>query len=140
MTTSGEHQAPQGSVLSTSTCKTTRTDGSPCRAPIGAAHEYCFWHDPERRSEMLEASKKGGSRKALSLPEGRALTTEEARDALGWVVSAVLNGALDPGTARAVAYVVQVDRSVAEKEELEKRITALEDAVLMKKTSTNGYR
>ena len=45
------------------------------------------------------------------------------------VLGALLEGALDPSTARAAAYIIQVERKVAEGEELERRIAALEALV-----------
>ena len=63
---------------------------------------------------------------ALPLPVGRPLETEEARGLLASVLAALLEGALDPNTARAAAYILQVERKIAEGAELERRIAALE--------------
>ena len=115
---------PQGALLS-KLCQATRSDGAPCGAPPGK-HSLCFWHDPEQREEMLAASRNGGSRKALPLPVGRSLAAEEARGLLAAVLAALLDGALDPNTARAAAYILQVERKIAEGSELERRIAALE--------------
>ena len=115
---------PQGSLLSKH-CQATRADGAPCGAPPGK-RGLCFWHDPKRREEMLAASRNGGGRKALPLPVGRPLKGEEAQGLLASVLAALLEGALDPNTARAAAYILQVERKVAEGSELERRITALE--------------
>jgi hypothetical protein len=41
-------------------------------------------------------------------------------------LAALLEGALDPNTARAAAYILQVERKIAEGVELERRITTLE--------------
>ena len=49
-------------------CLATRTDGNPCKAHPSTSG-YCWWHDPDRREQMLNASRKGGSRKAVFLPE-----------------------------------------------------------------------
>ncbi|HZA23902.1 MAG TPA: hypothetical protein VFA32_15090 [Dehalococcoidia bacterium] len=75
---------------------------------------------------MLAASRNGGSRKALPLPIGRPLDTVEARGLLASVLAALLDGALDPNTARAAAYILQVERKIAEGAELERRIAGLE--------------
>ena len=76
---------------------------------------------------MLEASRTGGSRKALPLPQGRSLESDEARGIIASVLSALLEGAIDPSTARSAGYLLQVDRRIAEGSELEKRIKGLEE-------------
>jgi hypothetical protein len=40
-----------------------------------------------------------------------------------------LDGAIDPTTARAVAYIMQVERKILETDELERKLEALEDIV-----------
>ena len=120
--------SPPGALLSKPTCQSARTDGEPCGAPPGQ-DGHCFWHDPEQRSARLEASKKGGSRKALPLPEGRPLEAEEARGLLASVLIALLEGSVDPTTARAAGYLLQVERKIAEGEEMEKRVAALEEFI-----------
>jgi hypothetical protein len=115
---------PQGPLLSKH-CQATRTDGAPCGAPPGK-HGLCFWHDPEQREDMLAAARNGGSRKGLLLPIGRPLDTVEARGLLASVLAALLDGALDSNTARAAAYILQVERKIAEGAELERRIAGLE--------------
>jgi len=87
---------------------------------------YCFWHDPDRREELLEATRRGGRRRGIQLPTVRPLEAEEARSVLAGVLEALLTGAVDPGTARAAAYILQVERKIAEGAELEARIAALE--------------
>ena len=105
---------------------TSRADGSNCGAPLGESG-LCFWHDPERREERLEASRKGGSRRTIPLPVGPPLEAEEARGVLAAVMAALLEGALDPGTARAAAYILQVDRKIAEGETLERQLSIIEE-------------
>ncbi len=118
--------APQGPIPSRPACSGSRTDGSDCGAPPGESG-LCFWHDPERREERLEASRKGGSRRAIPLPVGPPLEAEEARGVLASVMAALLEGAVDPGTARAAAYLLQVDRKIAEGETLERQLSIIEE-------------
>ena len=115
-------------MLSIIQCQGTRTDGKPCSAP-SSENGYCFWHDPNRREEMIEASRKGGSRKALPLPDCLPIAPETARGLLASVVAAVLEGALDPATARTVAYILQVERRIAEGSELERKMADLEELI-----------
>ena len=116
----------QGPILSRPACSGSRNDGSNCGAPPGESG-LCFWHDPERREERLEASRKGGSRRTIPLPVGLPLEAEEARGLLAGVMSALLEGAVDPGTARAAAYLLQVDRKIAEGETLERQLSIIEE-------------
>ena len=76
---------------------------------------------------MVTASAKGGSRRSFVLPDVRPMTADEARGVLASVLVALLEGAVDPNTARAAAYIVQVERKVAEGEELERRVAGLEE-------------
>lgn len=124
---------PPGAMLSIVQCLSRRTDGQTCAAPSREGG-YCFWHDPQRREEMIEASRKGGSRKALPLPEVLPLGPEMARGLLASVIAAVLEGALDPTTARTVAYILQVERRIAEGSELERKLAVLEELI----RSSNG--
>ena len=45
------------------------------------------------------------------------------------VLIGLLQGAIDPGTARAAAYILQIERKIAEGEEVENRLAALEEMV-----------
>ena len=51
---------PPGALLSKGACQATRSDGGDCGAPPGL-NGLCFWHDPERRQERVEAARKGGA-------------------------------------------------------------------------------
>ena len=109
--------SPQETLLSRAVCSAKRSDGQHCGA-TPADSGFCFWHDPDRRGEMLEASSKGGSRRVLPLLVDRALNPDEARGILAAVLGAMLEGALDPNTARAAAYILQVERRIASLEAL----------------------
>ena len=121
-----DDSSPRGTILSNEACRARRSDGGVCGAPPGSEGR-CFWHDPARRQEMLEAARIGGSRKSLNLPMGRPLGPEESRGVLASVLEAMLEGALDPNTARAAAYILQVERKIAEGDAQERRIAALEE-------------
>ena len=119
---------PQGALLSKGACEALRSDGGTCGAPPGP-EGLCFWHDPAQRQEMVGAARKGGARKSLDLPVSQPLAAEEGRGVLASVLKALLEGALDAGTARAAAYILQVERKIAEGDALERRIAALEAAM-----------
>ena len=108
------------------TCNAKRADGTACQAQAVKDSTLCFWHDPARRGEMIEASRRGGGRRAVELPEGEALTPERARATLAGVIEAVASGAMDSATARTVGYLLQIEARIREGSELEQRVTALE--------------
>jgi len=90
--------------------------------------------------DRLEAARRGGSRRTLPLPLVVPLEATEVRGLLGSLLVALLQGALEPATARAAGYLLQVDRQVAERESLEKRIAALEGLVQSPQGRRNGSR
>lgn len=108
------------------TCKATRNDGSPCKAQALPESGFCYWHDPERRQEMIEAARRGGERRTIELPEGKPLTPERARAILAGVIEAAASGALDNATARTVGYLLQIEARIREGHDLERRLEALE--------------
>lgn len=107
-------------------CKALRTDGSKCRAQALHEGDFCFFHDPDSREKMVEAARRGGARRAVELPEGEALTPERARAILAGVMEATASGAMDSGTARTMAYLLQIEARIREGYDLEKRVEALE--------------
>ena len=118
-------------------CKAIRTDGEPCQATAGADSDYCFWHNPARRQDLLEATRRGGQnrRRKVELPEAEPLSAEGARAILAGVVEAVIVGALDGGTARAVGYLIQIEARLREGHEMEKRIAVLEEAEQLRRAA-----
>jgi len=115
------------------TCEATRSDGTPCQAPAQAGSDYCYWHDPETRNEMLAASRRGGQTRTrpVALPIAPPLSPETARGALAAAVEAVAAGSMDAGTARTIGYLVGIDAKMREAEEVEKRLEALERAAAL---------
>ena len=87
---------------------------------------------------MLEASRRGGSRRTLALPTETPLEPEESRAILASVLSAMLTGALDCNSARATAYILQVEAKI-QGQELEKRVATLE-AILRQREGTSICR
>ena len=83
---------------------------------------------------MLEASRRGGSRRTIPLPLETPLEPEECRSILAGVLGAMLEGALDCNSARAAAYICQVEAKI-QGQELEKRVATLE-AVLRQREGT----
>ena len=123
---------PQGDLLSNRVCSSVRSDGSSCKAQPSGNSSFCYWHDPGRREEMLAACRRGGSRRSLLLPMEQPLSAEEARGILASVLAGLLLGSLDPTTAKAAGYLIQIDRKIVEGQELEKRVEILESILTQK--------
>ena len=135
-----DNTLPPGGLLSNhekmNTCKATRTDGEPCRAPAQAEKDYCFFHDPDREEDRIMASRNGGlarRRRPVSIPTAEELDPEEARAILAGLIEATINGALDPATARTVGYLLQIEAKIREGYNLEKRIEAIEETIKREK-------
>ena len=111
------------------TCKATRTDGSRCQAQLVRESDFCFWHNPASRRQMIEASRRGGLRRIADLPEADLLTPARARAILAAVVQAVAGGALGNSTARTIGYLLLTEARIREGHELQKRVESLEEAV-----------
>ena len=109
-------------------CKAKRSDGSVCQAPAMDGADLCFFHNPDTRAARQEASRRGGGRRVVELPEAESLTPERVRAILAGVIEAAASGAMDSATARTVGYLLQIEARIREGSELEQRVTALERA------------
>ena len=58
------------------------------------------------------------------------METGQGRGLLVAVIAGVLAGAIDPNTARAIGYLLQIDRQLAESDELARRLDAVELVVV----------
>jgi len=83
-------------------CKARRSDGSAYHAPAMDGSDLCFWHNPESQAVWQQASRRGGGRRAVELPEAESLAPERDRAILAGVIEAAASGAMDSGTARTV--------------------------------------
>ena len=108
-------------------CRGEKPDGTACKAQALPGSEFCFFLDPDRREEVVEAARKGGSRRTVELPEGDLLTPEKARRILSGVISGTLAGRIPDSTARTVGYLLQIEAKVREGHDLENRVEALEE-------------
>jgi len=107
-------------------CKSKRSDGSECMATSIMSDGNCWFHSEQFREARLRAAQKGGLRRTVELPAAEALTPEGTRNLLAAVSAAMLEGSLDASTARAVGYLLSVDRQLRETDVLENRLAALE--------------
>jgi hypothetical protein len=107
-------------------CAGTKADGTPCERIVGAAHRFCFAHDPKRAAERSRNAAKA----ARSKPSKELATVKER---LRKLAEQVLAGevAEDPAGVAARIYgvylrAVEQERRVREQDELLARIEALE--------------
>jgi len=118
-----------------SECKAIRSDGTPCRGYAVRGSEFCFFHDPEKRTAVIEAGRKGGARRPIELPEGEPLDPDRIRGIIAYFLEAIAGGSVDARTAHALGYVLRVDNRVHETQCLEQRLCELEELVKEMKPS-----
>ena len=118
-------------------CAGIKRDGGRCTAIVTEANEYCYQHDPERASERkANASKAGKSKPSRELATVKHQLKQLADD--------VLAGTVDQDAASVASRIlgvylraVEQERKIKEAEELEERITALEERA---KLDQGGHR
>jgi hypothetical protein len=96
--------------------------------------EYCFFHDPDKALERLEAQSLGGSRgKDYTLPPDTpdiaGLGPENVKELLRETISQVRRGDLSPRVATAVGYLSSIALKANELGEIDERLKGLEQAV-----------
>src|SRR5215204_3787046 len=109
------------------TCAGIKRDGGRCTATVEPPQEYCFWHDPESADKRRRAASKGGKGKASKeLPKIKALLED--------LTDRVLSGELETGPASVANQLIntrlraiEVERKIREAEEIEERLTRLEE-------------
>jgi hypothetical protein len=109
-------------------CIGHKPDGGRCGRIVGAEHSYCYSHDPGRADERSRNAAAGGRGKASK--EVRDLKAE-----IKAVIADVKSGALDRNDAaamisgyRALRDYLELERRIAEQDELLARLVALEEA------------
>ena len=109
-----------------SVCPATTRKGTPCTQSIEGARTYCHHHDPERARERSRSASRAA--KAKSNPLMRSLHRQ-----LEKLAADVASGELVPYKAAVIVQalntrirLVEVERKIAEQEELLERLDALE--------------
>jgi hypothetical protein len=115
-------------------CKFRRHDGRPCQANAIARSGFCFFHDPERKSERLEAQRAGGRRnKGASLspetPDRDLKSVGDVVTLLGTTINQVRRGQIDPRVANSVGYLSGILLKALDVDSLERRVSELELAI-----------
>lgn len=128
--------------MSRATCKATRKDGEPCRAPA-LAGGYCAFHEPAKAEAFKEGRTKGGQAGKLATLtavkpwRGRPGDVEvlesvqpaELVSLLCETIDDVRTGKVDPKVANAVGYLAGVIVKVQQYEALDERLQAIEEAL-----------
>ena len=124
-----------------STCTATKRDGSPCTLPAAGPQGLCWAHDPANAEKRRRGASRGGKAKAnRELPQIKSLLDD--------LTGRVLAGDLPTGPAAVANQLVntrlraiELERKIREAEEIEERLTALEDlASSVGRAKTGGSR
>ena len=107
-------------------CAGSKRDGSPCAVTVEPPETHCWWHNPSYSEERKRAASKGGKAKANPL-------MRELHGLLADLTERVVAGTL-PAYRGAVAAqlvntrlrAVEVERKIAEQEDLLARLEELE--------------
>jgi hypothetical protein len=115
-------------------CQATKANGTPCQVKATASG-FCWAHDPanaERRKQIARQGNRAGG-KGRPSPARDELT--EIRQLLRGLTAKVYKEEITPAIVYAIATlcngrlrVVELERKIAEHEDLEARIAALEQA------------
>jgi hypothetical protein len=112
-------------------CRYKRPDGTKCKANATALSGLCFFHDPKRAADRLEAQRAGGLRnKAVSLPVNTPdCNLKNAADVialLGTTINQVRRGQIEARIANTIGYLSATLLRAQELGNLEQRVSALE--------------
>lgn len=125
-------------------CRYKRPDGRKCQASPTADSGFCFFHDPERAADRLEAQRAGGLRnKAASLsadtPDCNLKNAGDVIALLGTTINQVRRGQVDPRVANSVGYLSGILLKALEVSALERRVSDLEVAIKNNSQSSSRF-
>ena len=111
------------------TCTATKRNGEACTLPANGPQGLCWAHDPKNAERRRRGASRGGRAKASrELPQLKTLLAD--------LTERVLAGDLDTGRAAVANQLintrlraVEQERKIREAEEIEERLTALEEAL-----------
>ena len=109
------------------TCKATKRNGEPCTLPAQGQQGLCWAHDPANAQKRRRGASRGGRAKAnRELPTIKALLED--------LTEQVLSGELDTRRAAVANQLIntrlraiEVERKIREAEEIEERLSRLEE-------------
>ena len=107
-------------------CPGTKRNGTSCTVIVEPSKQYCWWHDPAYAAKRSRSASKAGKSKP-----NREVADLKAQ--LEDLAEGVLEKRIDRGDAIAVnqilntrARLIELERKIKETEELEQRISAIE--------------
>src|SRR5215210_9403939 len=108
-------------------CAATKANGERCRLDATGKQDTCWAHSPENSEKRRKRASRGGRAKAnRELPQLKALLED--------LTEQVLAGDLETGRAAVANQLIntrlraiEVERKIREAEEIEERLSALED-------------
>jgi hypothetical protein len=117
-------------------CPSIKPNGERCRAEAIPGAEWCYSHDPERAEERRLNASKGGKRGGRGRPaRPGAEGLQDIRDLLKSLTDDILSGDVERATAIAANQLlntalraIEVERKWRELDEIEERLSALEDS------------
>jgi hypothetical protein len=115
--------------------------GERCQAFALKGSDYCWFHDPIKVQQRIEACQKGGKvgmRKVLPESNVKIRSLTDIVKLLESTINDVRTGQLDVRIANSVAYLAGVLRQVMEQEFLEKRVESIEKQI-ENKSQIRGY-
>lgn len=119
-------------------------DGRRCRARRIGGSSYCFFHDPETKTERAAARRAGGlKRRTATLAEGTPdAPLTDAHDIarmLADTINQVRRGQLDPKVANTVGYVASILLKAIEEGANETRVASIEAATRLPDSSAFSF-
>jgi len=106
-------------------CGFEKASGGECMA-FALPSGRCWNHDPARAEERHRARASGGQIKALKNRQPKFDTPKALIGFTGLILGGVLAGRIAPDIGRCVLYGINIQKSLIESSDLEKRLEALE--------------
>ena len=114
-------------------CKGKKRNGQLCSGYAIVGSDYCFFHDPSRAHDVVQAGRSGGQHnKAVHAGDARQLpvsarTVEDAQQVLAYALAELVEQDNSVARARTLIALAEVIVKIAEISEIEQRIQALEN-------------
>ncbi len=112
-------------------CNFIKEDGTKCKSNAQFEKELCFRHDPDNISKALEASKRGGSNRALYLNHGKAKlkSPDDIKSLIGTLINDTLQGSIPIGAGSPLVYMCKIWLDAHEAGDVERKLEKFEKLV-----------
>lgn len=112
-------------------CTFIKEDGTKCGSNAQFGKELCFRHDPENHTKALEASKKGGSNRALYLHQEKVelKTPDDIKNLIGVLINDTLVGVIPIGAGGPLVYMCKIWLDAHEAGDVERKLEKFEKLV-----------